>query len=160
MWIPLPQCQQFPHKDITSEISISVCFVFEYHHHVLWMSMDTQHTHTVQTQSVDLTRLLFMCPPGFVAGQEVCMFLYHTWSVRPCVCLGSYDVFVSLCHMEARLWKPQNFQRFSSVAPTPLSSCLKTLGRRLIRDSNSPADTWTGEGRGQVTSPNGSFLFL
>lgn len=59
------------------------------------MSVDTQHTHTPFEQSVDLTRLLFMCPPGFEAGQEVCMFLFHMWSFRPCVSPGSSDVCVS-----------------------------------------------------------------
>lgn len=46
------------------------------------------------------------------------------------------------CHAELRLSKPQNFQRFSRVAPTPLSSCLNILGRRTMSRSSSPADTW------------------
>ena len=34
-------------------------------------------------------------------------------------------------------WKPQKFQRFSRLAPTPVSSCLKVQGSRERRASTS-----------------------
>ena len=38
--------------------------------------------------------------------------------------------------------KPQKFQRFSRLAPTPVSSCLKVQGSRNNRDSTSPGLIW------------------
>ncbi|TNN73017.1 hypothetical protein EYF80_016687 [Liparis tanakae] len=35
-------------------------------------------------------------------------------------------------------WKPQKLQRFSRLAPTPVSSCLKVQGSRERRASTSP----------------------
>lgn len=56
--------------------------------------------------------------------------------------LASAAYALSPRHAEPRLSKPQNFHRFSKVAPTPLSSCRNMLGRRTMRRSSSPADTW------------------
>lgn len=46
-------------------------------------------------------------------------------------------------------WKPQKFQRFSRLAPTPVSSCLKVQGSRERRASTSVGlicrHRWRGE---------------
>lgn len=58
----------------------------------------------------------------------------------------SRSLSVSACgsasHTDLRASNPQNFQRFSSVAPTPLNSCLNMLGNRTISLSSSLAEIW------------------
>lgn len=58
----------------------------------------------------------------------------------------SSSLSVSVCgsanHADFRASNPQNFQRFSNVAPTPLNSCLNMLGSRTINLSSSLAEIW------------------
>lgn len=78
----------------------------------------------------------------------------RTHTVKSLICSVC---FLSVCvcafflrHAAPRLSKPQNFHRFSRVAPTPLSSCLNILGRRTMRRSSSPAVTWKTEREHQL----------
>ena len=58
--------------------------------------------------------------------------LYVALSSLPCP--GGFAVRVYVLLMP---WKPQKFQRFSRLAPTPVSSCLKVQGSRERRASTS-----------------------
>lgn len=62
-------------------------------------------------------------------------FLHRASFVCLCclVYLSSTESYVFLMP-----WKPQKFQRFSRLAPTPVSSCLKVQGSRDRRASTSP----------------------
>lgn len=81
------------------------------------------------------------------------------WPVSFCKSLRhsarrSHNLSVSNClfvrYVELRASKPQNFQRFSKVAPTPLNSCLNMLGSRTINRSRSLAEIWEKRFRNSI----------
>lgn len=74
---------------------------------------------------------------GFVRSHSVCH--RGTALAGP---ITSVSATVSVCYVELRASKPQNFQRFSNVAPTPLNSCLNMFGSRTISRSRSLAEIW------------------
>lgn len=81
-------------------------------------------------------------PPSLIfVGFILCLSHLHRVPYVASGCLSSLPCprsVTSRVYVLLMPWKPQKFQRFSRLAPTPVSSCLKVQGSRERRASTSP----------------------
>lgn len=80
--------------------------------------------------------------PESVRAEGLTLGLFPLLQCLRCrVCLSStlhvLEVSAGAVYVLLMPWKPQKFQRFSKLAPTPVSSCLKVQGSRERRASTS-----------------------